>query len=78
MFYWLVIFFMFLGGLVYWHSVKTAKHAREEKLKLIRQKIEVNEKKKLMKKLDKRPVELQDKAKKQRIKSCDKLDEYSI
>ena len=63
MFYWLVIFFMVLGGLVYWHSVRTANHAREEKLKLLRQKIEANDKKKLMKKLDKRSAELQDKSK---------------
>jgi len=52
MFLWLVLFFGFLGALVYWHSVRTANRFHEEKLKLIRKKIEENEKKKFIEKLE--------------------------
>lgn len=52
MFLWLVGFFLLLGALVYWHSVKTANHFHEEKLKLIRKRIEENDKKKFLEKLN--------------------------
>lgn len=52
MFFWLVMFFGLLGGLVYWHSIRADKRRHKEKLRLIRKQIEENEKKKLIKKLN--------------------------
>lgn len=52
MFLWLVLFFGLLGALVYWHSVRTAKRFHEEKLRLIRKKIEENERKKFLEDLE--------------------------
>ncbi|MCW8880519.1 MAG: hypothetical protein OQJ89_07840 [Kangiellaceae bacterium] len=52
MFFWLVIIFFVLGGLVYWQSVRAEKKAYSERLKVIRKKIEDNDRKKFLEQLE--------------------------
>lgn len=52
MFFWLVVFVMILGTVAYIQSYRADQKARENKMKILRQKIEANDKKKLFKKLN--------------------------
>ncbi len=52
MFFAFVIFFLILGGLVYWYSVRVQNKAHQHKLEMIRKKIDENEKKKQLKVLE--------------------------